>query len=89
MFLSMFDVPAVARVFCPPAPAARRPRGPAESRPADNEGHELPALAPAALSGDPPPLDHLIESGKVLASNMPAGTNPALERGISRRGPNR
>ena len=64
VFLSMFDVPAVARVFCPPAPEARRLRGPAEPRPADNEGHELPALAPAALSGDLPPLDALIEGGK-------------------------
>ena len=64
VLLSMFDVPAVARVFCPPAPEARRLRGTAEPRPADNEGHELPALAPAALSGDLPPLDALIEGGK-------------------------
>ena len=27
VFLSMFDLPAVARVFCPPAPAARPNRG--------------------------------------------------------------
>ena len=64
VLLSMFDLPAVARVFCPPAPEARRLRGTAEPRPADNEGHELPALAPAALSGDLPPLDALIEGGK-------------------------
>ena len=64
VFLSMFDVPAVAREFSPPAPEARRPRGTAEPRPADNEGNELPALAPAALSGDLPPLDALIEGGK-------------------------
>ena len=49
VFLSMFDVPAVARVFCPPAPEARRLRGTTEPRPADNEGDELPALAPARL----------------------------------------
>ncbi len=61
VFLSMFDLPAVARVFCPPAPEARRLRDTAQPRPADNEGHELPALAPAALSGDLPPLDKLIE----------------------------
>ena len=79
VFLSMFDVPAVARVFCPPAPAARRFRGTAEPRPADNE---LPALAGTALSGDLPPLDALIEGGKVLALNMPANTNPALARAI-------
>ena len=82
VFLSMFDVPAVARVFCPPAPEARRFRGTAQPRPADNEGHELPALAPAALSGDLPSLDALVEGGKVLALNMPAGTNPALARAI-------
>ena len=82
VFLSMFDLPAVARVFCPPAPEARRFRGTAQPRPADNEGHELPALAPAALSGDLPSLDALIEGGKVLALNMPAGTNPALARAI-------
>ena len=64
VFLSMFDVPAVARVCCPPAPEARRLRGTAEPWPADNEGNELPALAPAALSGDLPPLDALIEGGK-------------------------
>ena len=29
-----------------------------------------------------PPLDELIESGKVLALNMPAGTNPALSRAV-------
>ena len=80
VFLSMFDLPAVARVFCPPAPEAPRLRGTAQPRPADNEGHELPALAPASLSGDLPPLDALIEGGTVLALNMPAGTNPAPAR---------
>ena len=29
-----------------------------------------------------PPLDELIESGKVLALNMLAGSNPALARAI-------
>ena len=82
VFLSMFDLPSVARVFCPPAPEARPCRGTAEPRPTDQDGHELPALPGTALSGDLPPLDHLIESGKVLALNMPAGTNPALARAI-------
>ena len=82
VFLSMFDLPAVARVFCSPAPEARLCRGTAEPRPTDQDGHELPALPGTALSGDLPPLDHLIESGKVLALNMPAGTNPALARAI-------
>ena len=75
VFLSMFDLPAVARVFCPPAPQAR------SARTAGDEGSN-PALAATALSGDLPPLDELIEAGKVLALNMPAGTNPALARAI-------
>ena len=86
VFLSMFDLPAVARVFCPAAPEARRHRGTAgaaaEPRLADAEGRELPALAGTAFSHDLPPLDQLIEGGKVLALNMPAGTNPALARAI-------
>ena len=104
VLLSMFDVPAVAREFPPPAPEARRPRGTAEPRPADNEGNELPALAPAALSGDLPPLDALIEGGKRrggMIGNRRTGASlderarsrrqatVFVERGISRRGPNR
>ena len=80
VFLSMFDVPSVARVFCPPAPEARRFHDSAEPRPTDTDGHELPALPGTALSGNLSPLDALIAGGKVLALNMPAGTNPALAR---------
>ena len=82
VFLSMFDLPSVARVFCPPAPGAaavgQRP-GPADDDALD------PARIPLAVTkttDDLPPLDTLIESGKVLALNMPAGTNPALARAI-------
>ena len=75
VFLSMFDVPAVARVCYPPAPQAR------PARTAGDEGSN-PALTATALSGDLPPLDALIEAGRVLALNMPAGTNPALARAI-------
>ena len=82
VFLSMFDLPSVARVFCPPAPAAatvgQRP-GPADDDALD------PARLPLAVTkttDDLPPLDQLIERGKVLALNMPAGTNPALARAI-------
>ena len=83
VFLSLFDVPAVARVFCPAAPQARRCQNTAESRPTDTEGHIQPGLAAIALKDvDLPPLDALIESGKVLALNMPAGTNPALARAV-------
>ena len=86
VFLSMFDLPDVARVFCPPAPAyIRRERGtrPAPKKPtADDELTEPPASDRPTLGGDVPPLDTLIERGKVLALNMPAGTNPALARTV-------
>ena len=82
VFLSMFDLPSVARVFCPPAPEARQRRRPADQEPTDTHGTDTTPLAAIALSGDLPPLDHLIERGTVLALNMPAGTNPALARAI-------
>ena len=82
VFLSMFDLPSVARVFCPPAPEARQRRRPADQEPTDTHGTDNTPLAAIALSGDLPPLDALIESGTVLALNMPAGTNPALARAI-------
>ena len=82
VFLSMFDLPSVARVFCPPAPEARQRRRPVDQQPTDTHGTDTAPLAAIALSGDLPPLDQLIESGKVLALNMPAGTNSALARAI-------
>ena len=82
VFLSMFDLPSVARVFCPPAPEAPRRRRPVDQEPTSAHGTDTTPLAAIALSGDLPPLDELIESGKVLALNMPAGTNPALARAI-------
>ena len=82
VFLSMFDLPSVARVFCPPAPEARQRRRPADQEPTDTHGTDTTPLAAIALSGNLPPLDQLIERGTVLALNMPAGTNPALARAI-------
>ena len=82
VFLSMFDLPSVARVFCPAAPEARRFHDPAGDA-HDAPGTDTTPLAATAMKGvDLPPLDHLIESGKVLALNMPAGTNPALARAV-------
>ena len=78
VFLSMFDLPDVARVFCPPPP---RPAAPV---PADLPPPP-PGAAPAAAAGlleRLPPLQQLIESGKVIALNMPAGANPALARTV-------
>ena len=77
VFLSMFDLPSVARVFCPPAPGAAGLPGAAGYDPTDTK---TTTLAATGMIGDLPPLDELIESGKVLALNMPAGTNPALAR---------
>ena len=78
VFLSMFDLPDVARVFCPPAPQPPAPV-PADLPPPP------PGPAPTAGTGllqRLPPLHQLIESGKVIALNMPAGANPALARTV-------
>ena len=77
VFLSIFDLPDVARVFCPPPPPEKAPPT-ANGEPVANEP---PGLG-LSLRQSLPPLDELIESGKVLALNMPAGTNPALARAI-------
>ena len=96
VFLSMFDMPDVAAVFCPPPPeVSDDPRriGPraraailAETK-AQAEGEtedraEWPAHTISERPRYLPPLYELIEGGKVLALNMPAGSNPALARAI-------
>ena len=63
VFLSLFDQPEVADVFCPPKEAYREGR---------------PHRGRWAL----PPISEALESGKVLALNMPIGANPALGRAI-------
>ena len=71
-FLSLFDMEDVASIFCPKAP------------PAEDEA-ERPKWEPTEAGGIKrhlPPLDELIETGKVLALNMPAGSNPALARAV-------
>ena len=76
VFLSLFDQPEVAGVFCPPPPGAAADKTEeAEDDPADVR--PMPGLRRSL-----PPLSELIESGKVLALNMPAGANPALARAI-------
>ena len=84
VFLSIFDMPDVARVFCPPPPnraAAEAQAGEANGRP---EADPVPPveLARPQLRRHLPELDEMIEQGKVLALNMPAGANPALARAI-------
>ena len=81
VFLSLFDQPQVAGVFCPPPPE------PDEST-SIYIGDDAPDEDGAAVRPVPglrrrlPPLSELIEGGKVLALNMPAGANPALARAI-------
>ena len=79
VFLSLFDQPEVAGVFCPPPPGDDPP----PVRTDDEAEEEVPAVQPMpGLRRRLPPLTDLIESGKVLALNMPAGANPALARAI-------
>ena len=94
VFLSMFDMPDVAAVFCPPAPevsddprrigpkarAAMLAEKKAKAKP--QESRQWPADTIASRPRYLPPLYKLIEDGKVLALNMPAGSNPALARAI-------
>ena len=71
VFLSVFDLPEVAATFCPPKRPVEPPVSPA-----------APAAETAAVARQLPPLDQVIDDGKVLALNMPAGTNPALSRAV-------
>ena len=78
VFLSIFDLPDVARVFCPPPPPKKAAARASKEAPEQNEQPGLGTRVRQSL----PPLDKLIESGKVLALNMPAGSNPALARAV-------
>ncbi len=104
VFLSMFDMPDVAAVFCPPPPevsddprrigpkaraamlaeakAQAKGRGEASGEKKGKEDRQWPAHTIAERPRYLPPLYELIEGGKVLALNMPAGSNPALARAI-------
>ena len=130
VFLSMFDMPDVAKVFCPAAPhitddpqaiilqahikrvkaekagaaekaepeavkAAQPEPEPndktpqaAQPEPDDKtpdrstESNQAPTEEGAAITRHLPPIYELIEQGKVLALNMPAGINPALARAV-------
>ena len=81
VFLSIFDLPAVARVFCPPPPPKKEPAPPQASGNGKPKQDKQPGLG-MRVRQSLPPLDKLIESGKVLALNMPAGSNPALARAV-------
>ena len=77
VFLGLFDMPDVARMFCPDRPPEEKSKE-AEA----TEEEELPASAVIETLQPLPPLESLIESGKVLCLNMPASGNPALARAI-------
>ena len=80
VFLSLFDLPEVAAIFCPPPPKTRtRSPVPKYNSGAEGDGEAGPAVR---VRRRLPPLGELIESGKVLALNMPAGANPALSRAV-------
>ena len=78
VFLSMFDLPDVGRVFCPPPPLPPPAGRGAVVRPISLG--RAPGVASGPLLKPLPRIDQLIESGKVLAFNMPAGASPALAR---------
>ncbi len=88
VFLSLFDQPDVAAVFCPPRPReadesesdASAPQHPDGGSAGDDAYLDAPPMP--GLRRRLPPLAELIEDGKVLALNMPAGANPALARAI-------
>ena len=137
VFLAMFDMPDVAKVFCPVAPltsddpqaiilqaaikrakadkdakkakqpepeadpeteAQPEPEAQAEPKPKaapwelvqpviETDSDQAAAASPhikqtAPITQHLPPLFELIEQGKVLALNMPAGINPALSRAV-------
>ena len=114
VFLAMFDMPDVARVFCPAAPEfsddpraievqaqIRRIAAKAAAADRQEEADKKPETKDAGAGGNQPltsvpsakeetikgaehlpPIYELIEGGKVLALNMPAGINPALARAV-------
>ena len=79
VFLSLFDQPQVAGVFCPPPPEPDESIYIGDDAP-DEDGAAVRPVP--GLRRRLPPLSELIEGGKVLALNMPAGANPALARAI-------
>ena len=81
VFLSLFDQPQVASVFCPPPPESDESLSiHIGDDPVDEEAEAVRPMA--GLRRRLPPLAELIEGGRVLALNMPAGANPALGRAI-------
>ena len=74
VFLSLFDLPEIARVFCPPKPPEEASAPAADS--------ECPPAEAGLVLRPLPPLWNVIESGRVIALNMPVGASPALSRAV-------
>ena len=70
VFLSMFDLPDIKAKFCPPCPVRTERQGVRMG-----EGAKADERVESLL-----PLDRLIEQGRVIALNLPAGKNPNLAR---------
>ena len=81
VFLSLFDQSGVAGVFCPPPPEPDESTSIhiGDGAPGEDAAAVLPMSGPRRRL---PPLTELIEGGRVVALNMPAGANPALGRAI-------
>ena len=77
VFLSVFDLPDVAATFCPPKPAMEQAGSPANP--------PSPPCSPAGVARRLPPLDQVIDEGKVLALNMPAGIDQGWETNLAER----
>ena len=75
VFLGLFDMPEVARMFCPGRP-------PDEVQPATRPTNGATGATAVATLRPLPSLKTLIESGKVVCLNMPTSGNPALARAI-------
>ena len=82
VFLSAFDLPDTARLFCPPSPASNDPDPATTPMGNGPDSPETDARITGGTLKPLPPIVDLIEGGKVLALNMPAGANPALARAI-------
>ena len=77
IFLGMFVHPQVKRVLCPPAPLGTGPPPPGGGTAGERPLGERPierVLTPL------PPMRRLIETGAVLAMNLPSSTNAGLAR---------
>ena len=74
VFLSLFDLPEIARVFCPPKPP--------EEASAPAADPECPPAEASLVLRPLPPLWNVIEAGRVIALNMPVGASPALSRAV-------